>query len=89
MSQIWETDTDVDIISQRYPLRDYLQNAWLPSFRHAGRRCLTPIARAKAWPKYPELQRDPGTRRLVNVSQIKLDEFMLRIEDCESSVLTY
>jgi hypothetical protein len=86
MSQIWATNAiDIDI-PERYPLTDYLRNAWLPSFRRLGRRCLVPINRANEWPKYSELQREPGTRSLVNVSQIKHDELLLRADYCESFV---
>jgi hypothetical protein len=79
-------DTKPDAIPRRCSLKMYLENTWLPGFKRPGLlRALAQIPRAPPWPRYPELQRDPGTRRLVEVLRIDQWSFMLLAEDCKSA----
>lgn len=78
-------DAKYDAIPQRCSLKTYLENIWLPGFKRPGSpRALNQILRAQPWPEYPELQKDPGTRRLVEVQRIDQWDFILLAEDCES-----
>lgn len=66
-------------------LKQYLTNILLPAFQpsNAGRSRVTQISRARQWPKYAELQREPGTRRLREVLRVDPWQFALLTEDCE------
>ncbi|KAF9458552.1 hypothetical protein BDZ94DRAFT_1313173 [Collybia nuda] len=75
-------DTKHGKVPKRCSLKNYLENTWLPAFKRPGiSRPLNQIQRAHPWPKYPDLQRDIGTRRLVEVLRIDQWSFMLLAED--------
>jgi len=48
-----------------YTLKLYLQESWFPAFKVGPR-----VQQAFVWPHYPELQAQPGTRKLRAISRI-------------------
>lgn len=79
-----------EAVTQRCSLKDYLENTWLPGFQRAGsRRALQETLRAQPWPKYPELQRNPGTRSLVEVQQLNQWNYisLQHTQQCKSRYL--
>ncbi|KAF8066984.1 hypothetical protein FPV67DRAFT_1497399 [Lyophyllum atratum] len=67
---------------QRISIQTYLSKAFLPAFKRSNSKHLLSkqIVRAKEWPEYAELKRQPGVRRLRRIERAETYKFAALVQ---------